>query len=209
MLANIEYMAKMLLLPSAILFFMAWSFIGAAIGAGLIVSSQSMFRLFAVMNRQVSTRRHLRVFSLPHDIGASVNRHRRWLGPLFVLGAGYSIYGLGARFDNAAIVSGLALDYPRNLVSWLIESVRWSLIVFSVLAIAVGLMLAYFGDALGRLEARLNHWHSARKITLGLDTMHMAPDGLVAAHPRVAGMLIVAGSAYVGANALMQWLVLR
>jgi hypothetical protein len=208
MLASIEYMTSVLLLPFAIMFFLVWSVIGAAVGAGLIISGEKMFRMFALMNRHVSTRRELRAFAVPHDIGQSVHRHRRWIGPLFILGAGYSIYGMGAKFDNASIVSGLALDYPQHLVGWLLESARWSLIVLSVLAIAVGVMLLASHDMLGRLETRLNHWHSARKVSLGLDTMHMAPDNLVEAHPRAAGMLIVAASGYVGASALMQWLLL-
>jgi hypothetical protein len=209
MLASLEYMSGQLLLPFGILFFLVWSVIGAGVGVGLMLSGKSMFRMFARMNRYVSTRRELKALALPHDIGQSVHRHRRWIGPVFILGAGYSIYGMGAKFDNASIVSGLALDYPQVVVAWLLESARWVLIVLSIVAIVVGVMLSYSNGALGRIEARLNHWHSARKATLGLDTMHMQPDNLVEAHPRFAGMLIVVASVYVGASAMMQWLLLH
>ncbi|MDP1909109.1 MAG: hypothetical protein Q8K85_12475 [Hyphomicrobium sp.] len=113
------------MLPATAMFFLISSLAGVLVGTGLIARSPAVFRLFDTLNRYVSTRRSLKVVSMPHDIGRNVHRHRLWVGPLFILGASYSIYGLGARFDNDDIVSALALDYPQALVAWLLESVRW------------------------------------------------------------------------------------
>ncbi len=201
-----EYLVAKLLLPAVVMFFLVWGLVGAAMGAGLIVSSAKMFRLFRMMNHYVSTRRGLKPLAMPHDIGQSVRKHRRLIGAFFVLGAAYCIFSLLAWFDNAAIVAGLNLRYPRPFVAWILESVRWSLILFSVLAIVIGVMLGYFPDALGRFEAQANRWVSVRKLTLGADTMHLTLDRLVEAYPRSAGSIILVGALYVAANAAFLWL---
>lgn len=200
-----EYLVVKLLIPAVVMFFLVWSLIGAAIGAGLIVSSAKMFRLFRLMNHYVSTRHALKPLAMPHDIGQTVRQHRRLIGAFFVLGAAYSLYSLFAWFDSSSITAALHLRYPRPLVFSVLESARWSLIVFSVLALVVGVMLGYFPDALGRFEAQANRWVSVRKLTIGVDTMHLTLDRLVEAYPRSAGSIIFVAALYVAANAAFLW----
>ena len=194
------------LIQAAVMFFLVWSLVGAAIGAGLIVSKAKTFRLFGMMNRYVSTRHGFKPLAMAHDIGQSVRKHRRLIGALFVLGAAYSIYSLLAWFNNSAIVFVLDLRYPRPFVAWILESARWSLILFSVFALVIGVMLGLFPHALGRLEIHANRWVSVRKLTLGADTMHLALDRLVEAFPRTAGWIILVAALYVAANAAILWL---
>lgn len=200
-----EYLVAQLLIPAVVMFFLVWSLIGAAIGAGLIVCSAKVFRLFGMMNHYVSTRHGLKPLAMAHDIGQFVRKHRRLIGAFFVLGAAYCIYSLVAWFDNSAIVSALHLRYPRQFVAWILESARWSLIVFSVFAIVIGVMLGYFPEALGRLEAQANRWVSVRKLTYGADTMYLTLDKLVEAYPRSAGSIILVAALYVAANAAILW----
>lgn len=202
-------LVNQLLIQAVVMFFLVWSLIGAAIGAGLLLSSARVFRLFGMLNRYVSTRRGLKALAMAHDIGQFVRRHRRLIGGLFVLGAAYCIFSLVAWFDNSAIVFVLDLRYPRPIVVWILESARWSLIVFSGFAIVAGLMLVYFPDALSRFEALANRWVSVRKHTYGADTMHLALDKLVEAYPRAAGSIILVAALYVAANAALLWLRFR
>lgn len=195
-----------LVLPAVVMFFLVWSLIGAAIGAGLILARGRTFRLFGMMNRYVSTRHALKPLAMAHDIGQSVRKHRRLIGALFVLGAAYSLYSLVAWFDNAAIVYVLDLRYPRRFVAWILESARWSLIVFSLFALVIGVMLGFFPHALGRLEAQANRWVSVRKLTMGVDTMDLTLDKWVEAYPRTAGSVILVAALYVAANAAILWL---
>lgn len=199
-----DYAVNQLLIPAVVMFFLVWGLIGAAIGVGLIVSSAKMFRLFGMMNRDVSTRHDLTPLAMAHDPGPSVRKYGRVIGAVFILGAACSLYGL-VGFDNSAIVSALELRYPRPFVAWILGSVWWCWILFSVFAIVIGVMLACFPDALGRLEAQANRWYSARKPTGGLDTMHLTLDKLVEAFPRSAGSIIVVAALYVAANAAMLW----
>jgi hypothetical protein len=195
-----------LLIPGVVLFFLVWGLIGAAIGAGLIVSSGSTLRLFGVMNRYVSTRHGLKPMAISHDVGQSVRKYRHLIGPAFVLGAAFSIYGLAARFDSAAIASALGLPYPRVFIVGMLDWVRWSLIVFNGLALIIGVMLACAPDALARFEAQMIRWYSFRALTAGADTMHLPLDRLVAAYPRSAGAIIAVAALAVAANAAALWL---
>ena len=199
-----DFAVQQLLIPAMVMFFLVWGLIGAAIGAGLIVCSAKMFRLFGVMNRSVSTRHGLTPPATAPDLGPSVRKYTRLIGALLALGAAYSLYGL-VGFDNSAIVSALELRYPRPVVAWILGSVWWSWIVFSVFAIVIGIMLGFFPDALSKLEAAANRWYSAR-ITGGADTMHLTLDKLVEAFPRSAGSIILVAALYVAANAALLWL---
>ncbi len=194
------------LVPAAVMFFLFWSLVGAAVGLGLVFASATTMRVFRTMNRYVSTRVGLKPLAMAHDVGPGVRRHRRLIGALFILGAGYSVFALCAWFDNAAIVYGMKLRYPREFVAVVVESVRWSLIVFGLLAIAVGVLLAFFPAALTRIETHANRWYSVRRLTLGADTMVLSLDRLVEAYPRTSGAILVVAALYVAANAALLWL---
>lgn len=203
-----EYAAALneLLLPAVALFFLLWSLVGAAFGAGLIVWGAKMYRLFGFMNRYVSTRAGLKSMSMAHDVGPAVRKYRYLLGACLVLGAAYTICGMTAWFNTNALVVSLNLGYPRLFVAWIAESVRWFLILFSVIAFVTGIMLVFFPHVIDRIERLANHWYSVRKLTLGADTMHLQFDNLVEAFPRSAGAAILIASLYLAANAGILWL---
>ncbi|MFY9327669.1 MAG: hypothetical protein WAO76_06560 [Georgfuchsia sp.] len=188
------------------MFFLLWSLVGAVIGVGLIVRSEKVFRLFGMMNNYVSTRRGMKPLAMAHDIEPCVCRHRRLIGVFFMLGAAYSVYGLFAWFDTSTIISGLDLRYPHSLLTWILNCVRWFLMIFGVVAFVIGAMLGYFPHALGKLEALVNRWYSVRKHTVGLDTMHLTLDKWIAAFPRATGSILVLAALYVAANAAILWL---
>lgn len=163
-----------------------------AVGASLIINSAGALRFFAAMNRWVSMRRFIRPAEVPRDIRQTVLKHRRWLAVAFIAGGGYALYRLVATFNTREIISVLGLDLLHPVfVAWLLESVRWILIAGNVAAVAVGVMLALFPDALIALEARGSRWFSQRRLAKGGDTMNLALDQLVAEFPRASGIIIV------------------
>jgi hypothetical protein len=204
-----NFLVYQMLIPAVAMVFLVGSLASAAIGAGLIVSSARMFRLFGAMNSYVSTRHGLKPLAMPHDIGRSVHRHRRLIGALYVTGAAFSIYSLLAWYDGPTILAVLNLHYPRAFVAWILDSVRWCLIAFSMLAILTGVLLAFFPDALARFEAQANRWVSVRHLTIGVDKMHLPLDRLARAFPRVTGSILLVTALYVAANAAMLWFRFR
>lgn len=185
--------------------FLAGGLMTVAAGVGLIVGSAWTLRLFAAMNRWVSMRRALKPIEIPRDTRPAVLKHRRWLAAAFVAGAAFAIAGLATGFDARAIGFVFGLDMrPSSVTSWLVESVRWALIVGNLAAIVIGIMLGFFPGALAALEARGGRWYSERQLVKSADEMNLSLDNWVAASPRSAGWIItVAGLVLVADFAIM------
>jgi hypothetical protein len=173
---------------------------GLAVGIGLVVSSPAMFRLFAVLNRWVSLRRPLRPLEVSHDLGPVVSRYRLIFGPLILIGALVSLYGLLVRIDSASLVAALRSDLPGAYLLWIVDSLRWFLVAGSVLAVVVGGLLIVAPGVLKPFVSAADHWYSTRKAVSGADRMNMAVDSWVQAHPRTAGWVITLGALVVVAN---------
>jgi hypothetical protein len=177
-----------------------------AVGAGLIVWNQGMQRVFVVLNRWVSTRRVLKPVEIPRDTTHLVQKYRRWLAAFFVVGACYSLYGLGTGFNERAFISLLGMDsWPQHFAAWLIDSLRWILLLGNAIAIVIGVMLAFFPEKMAALEIKGGRWFSDRKIAKGADTMKAPLDHWVVAHPRLAGWVIAVIGAMMVADFGVMW----
>ena len=163
-----------------------------AVGVGLIWNGAATLRFFNFMNRWISMRRVVRPLEIPHDTRPAVQRHRRWLAPVLIVGSVYAIYGLTMWYNDiaAVVMFGLGNLHPV-LASWLVSSVRWILIAGALVGIVVGIMLAFFPAALFRLETGGGHWYSERELSKGVDTLHLKADNWVAENPRASGLIII------------------
>jgi hypothetical protein len=177
---------------------LVFSVIGIAVGAGLIVSSARMHRIFQVMNRWVSTRAALKPLEVPRNgFGETVRSYRRSFGASFVVLGAFSAFGLVAKVNAAALAAAMVAGRMRPVAEWLVESLKWFLFVGSVVGVVLGILLLVFPDAVTALENRANRWISSRRAFLHGDDMHMTLDKLVEAHPRFSGWVI--GSVSAGA----------
>jgi hypothetical protein len=174
------------------------------VGIGLIAWRQPTLNLLAVLNRWISTRRWLRAAEIPHDTSSGVQRYRVAIGLLFVLSAAYSLFGLIARYNVQALVPGSSLGGWTPAAHWLLDSLRWILVLGSVAAAAIGALMVLMPDTLQRLEARANEWHSSRKALGGApDAMYMPLDKWVEHYPRIAGGVIAAGAFAIAIGSVM------
>jgi len=162
-----------------------------AIGLSLIFNSAATLRIFAAMNRWVSTRRSYRSVEIPRDTRQAVLRYRRWLALIFIAGGVFALYGLALRFDARAAIQlfGLGIFKP-SFAGWVVESARWVLIVGNLAGVVVGIALAFFPDALVALEARGARWYSERQYVRNRETMNLTLDNWVAQFPRASGCII-------------------
>jgi hypothetical protein len=199
-----NYYVEHLLVPSIVQFFLLFGLIGIAVGVGLILWNQPTLRMLAGLNRWVSTRRWLRAAEIAHDTASSVQRYRVWIGVFFVLAAAYSLYGLLARFNLHALVPARSYGSWQPAALWVVQSLRWILVVASVAAAAVGILMLFFPARLRSLEARANEWHSSRQaLGMAADTMYMPLDKWVEHYPRIAGWIITAGAFGVAIGSVM------
>ena len=186
-----NYIFDQLLIPSLIWFFFIGGVFAAAVGVGLIVSSDKVFRLLGLMNQSVSTRRAMRPMDMQRDSGSFIWKYRRLIGTLFVVGAAYAVYGLIARVDNLSVVALLNLKLPPLFVLWLVQSVRLFLIGGCLVSIVVGVLLGFFPDTMSSLEKRASRWHSTRQMVPDAEKMNLALDNWVTAYPRATGWILV------------------
>ena len=188
---SLEVVTAQLLVPAFFVFAFVWALVGAAIGAGLIFSRDTTLRFFAWVNAWVSARTRLKWAELPRDTGRAVFAYRAWFAAAFIAGGLFVLVVMIGKFD----VSRMA-GPSRLVLAWLLESAKWLLVAGSLLAIAVGVLLGFFPNAMHALEGYANRWVSTRQMTRpmaeGGDRMHLALDRAVAAYPRAAGWIILA-----------------
>ena len=205
MLHTGNVLADQLLTPFILLFFIVASITGIALGVCLILGSSRTLKVLGNMNRWISLRSTLKPMETPHDIGKTVYGHRRWFGIAFLIGGAFAILMLLASVEVTAVVSALG-SKASPVVPWIVESLKWILVAGGVVAVVVGVMLAFSPDALRALEARLNRWTSTRQLGRGADTMHLALDQWVETYPRTAGWMLALGAAIVLIASIIVWL---
>lgn len=177
---------------SLVWFFLLGGIVVSAVGLGLFFRTDGTLRLFDTMNRWVSMRRPTRPLDIARDTRSLVQRYRLGLAVLFVAGAVFALYGLVAQFNAAAVIYIYRLDiFKPAFASWVVESVRWILVVGNIIAIVIGLALALFPGWVETLEARGSRWFSGRQATKDANELRLQLDRRVAAHPRVSGILMM------------------
>ena len=191
-----------LLVPALFTFFLIAGLAGAALGVGLIVFRDRVFRFFGPMNRWVSARKTLEPLDALHHIDPTVHKYRRWFGAVFIIGAAFTMIILVAELDIAEVVFLLGGSASSFGLHWLVESLGWMLLAGSALALAIGIILEFFPHALGVLETRANRWVSSRQFAKGVDEMHVPFDRWIESHPRAAGWLLAVAALFLAVNSI-------
>ena len=182
-----------LLVPSILLFFLIGGIFSVAVGLGLIVSGARTLRFFGLMNRWVSWRRTTKQIAVSRELWPLLQRYRVAFAVIIVAASAYSAFNLIARALTVVLanVVGAGLHVPSAFVAWIVGSVRWFLVIGSILGVAVGAMLGFFPNALMVLEKGSSHWYSSRGVSKGGDAMHFTLDKWVGDNPRITGWIIL------------------
>ena len=174
-----------------VVFFLVAGLALLTVGVSLVANSSATLRFFAGMNRWVSTRRAFKPVEIPRDTRHVVQKYRMWLAGLFMAGGAYAIYGLTAWFDPGAVIWIYRLDFFKPaFASWVVDSARWVLLLGNLVAIVVGIMLAFFPERLNSLESAGSRWYSERNVAKGRERMNLTLDSWVAESPRASGCII-------------------
>jgi len=185
-----DYVIDQLISPAVVLFFFIGGLAALTIGVGLIFRSPRLFRLFDILNHSVSTRTATKPLAIPRDSSQFFFKHRIKIGVVFVVSALYADFGLLTGAGNAAIVSLFNTALPAGYVFWIVESVRYFLLVGCTVSIIVGILLVISPDTIKAVENAGGHWVSTRNMALGADNINLGFDQWVAAYPRTAGLII-------------------
>lgn len=186
-----NYIFDQLIAPAIVWFFFIGGVVAVAIAVGLILRSPWVFRLFDLLNHSVSTRHATKALEVSRDSSRFVWKYRQPIGFVFVVGAIYSVWGMVTGAGNAAIVSMLNFKLPGGYVFWIVESLRYLLVVGCTAAIIVGVLMLISPDTLNAIENVASRWYSTRQVVPDADKMNLTFDRWVAAFPRTSGLIIV------------------
>ncbi len=153
------------LVPSLIVFLLIGSLASITFGWVLIFRTAQALSFMRGMNRWVSTRRALKELEVPRHAAEPRKAGKLWLGLFLIAGGGFALYALLIRIEipRAAVVLGV------NIQRWFIvgvalQTVKWLLVVGSLLAVAVGILMLFFPRMLAAFEAGMNRWYSTRNL---------------------------------------------
>ena len=186
-----NYLIDQLIAPAFVWFFFIGGVVAVVIGVGLILRNPRVFSLFDLLNQSISTRKATKALSIQRDSERFFWKYRIPVGALFIAGALYADYGLLTGAGNAAIVTALNAKLPPGFVFWIVESLRYFLVVSCTVSIIVGVLLVLSPDTLKAIESSGSRWYSTRKMAPEAEQMNLKFDNWVRNNPRTAGLVIV------------------
>jgi len=142
-----NHAVQLWLAQATVVFFIIAGITLLAVGAGLIANSAGALKFFGRMNRWVSMRSATKSLEVPRETRQAAQKYRYWLAAIFVIGGIFALFGLLTGYDASAVLIALDLNFLRpGFVIWLIDGVRWVLVLGNIVGIIVGLMLAFAPD---------------------------------------------------------------
>lgn len=193
---NVLTLLERVLVPSLIIFLLIGSLASVMLGWALIFRSARALSFMRSMNRWVSTRRALKELEVPRHMEEPRKAGRHWFALFLVLGGGFALYVLLTRIEIPRVAMVLGVNVQRWFLAGVaLQTMKWLLVVGSVLAVAVGILMLFFPRVLAAFEARMNRWYSTRQLLPpGGESMKFPLDLQVEAYPRAAGWIIAAAS---------------
>jgi hypothetical protein len=165
--------------------------VGFASGVGLIVASARTLKVFAALNRWISSRGAFRALDTPRSTEQFSHRNRRSIGWALIVGGAFAALGLIFGVNTTAFSAAAAKGDARIMVAVVAGTLKWFLVVGSVGGVLIGYLLCFSPDALTTLEKYANRWFSPRRGMRGGDDQHLTLDRLVEAHPAPSGWILV------------------
>lgn len=189
------------IVPALVIFLLLGGSASTLLGLALVFRPEKALAFMRTMNRWVSTRRAMKEAEIPRTVSMTSRKSQVLLALFLLFGGLFAIYFLLLRLElpDAALVLGV--DLKRWLVIGIaLQTMRWFLIVGSVLAVAIAALILFFPHGLAALEARMNKWYSTRHVLPPAgEAMRFPLEVIVEASPRAAGWTIAAASLVVAA----------
>lgn len=185
------------LAPAAVALAIVGAALGTLIGVLLLVDSARVLRWNARLSRWISTGAAADALDRPRDIKPVIYRGHRFFGLLVVAGSFYTLDALNFDFNADALARAFRDLGNQSLLALVFEAVRLFLLVGNLAALGAGIVLCFRPSVLKGLETWADRSFRSPVARLDTDAMRYEPDQWVGAHPRLAGSLVLLGSAYV------------
>lgn len=178
------------------IFLLIGALMGVTLALLLIFKPRLLTHLYRVANRWVSTQNIDQVMDRSISIEHWFYRHHRMTGAAAVLGAIYTFFYLGFRFDKSTMLHHLSGKISPRLLDGLLDALVLASLVGATLALVVGLFLWLRPSLLRGIEEGANKWVSMGRAADKLDVPHGQVDRYVERHAQRIGWLLLLGSIY-------------
>lgn len=185
-----------LLFESIMALAMLAAIIGLITGIWLLVAPNSFNVIEQKSGRTFSLRRTLRPLELVRNIDRHIYRNHQIVGLAIIAASVFTLYRVLFDVTDGRAATLLNDLFTPALGEWLYSSLELLLITTHLFTIVIGLVIYVRPSALKGLEARANHWITAREHTRWLDTQYNLPDRLLQSYPRQLGFLLLLLSIY-------------
>ena len=176
---------EQIVIPALVIALLVGGIAGILLGCALVFRSAATLNFIARMNRWISTGQALKPLDEPRDIEPGPRLRRPWVGGFLALGSAFVLYFLLLRLQLPRGTSAAGIG---------LLALKWFFVAGALLALAVGVTMLVSPQALARFEARMNRWHSARRLIAADEIARFPLEPLVEAHPRAAGCIIATAS---------------
>lgn len=175
----------------------------AAFGLALVIAPRIAILASGALNRRFSGRRAMRPLEIPRPTERAFYRHHRLLGAALVLAvaAFFLLYFLN--FPRDSVLAALAREYGRGPADAFLQAAEWFFLLANGLIGVLGMLVLIRPSVLKPVEAWANRWISTRRALKGLEQEHDPLDRFTLRHPRLTGVLVLAGVTYVTAGLLV------
>ena len=201
------YDVNRLLLHVLILVLMTGSIAGLFAGTALVLRPAWLLHVGKFLNRWISTRPITRLLDRMVRIDRWFYRHHQVSGALMLAGAIFLINFYTGSFDKPFILDKLshALALAPKLISFLLDSVVFTILLGAALALIISLFLLIRPSMLKDFERGANQWISLRQALKPLEVSRFGMDEFVFQNVQMTGVLMLCGSLYT-LSALTIWL---
>jgi hypothetical protein len=170
--------------------------LAVVIGLVLLFDSARALRWNAWLSRWISTREAMAPLDAPRDVKRFVYRGHRVIGVLVIAGALYSLDVLTFGFSTEGLVRAFRDLGNQGVLGVAFDGARLFFLVGNLAALFAGVLLCLRPAALQRIESWADRSYVPRAGSR-LDEMRFQPDQWVARHPRLAGVVALAGGGFI------------
>ena len=175
---------------------LAMSVLAVAAGLWLLMDPASFSGFSRLANRWVSTRTAGGWLETPRYIERFFYRHHKVFGGLLMVGAAFATYRLAFVYSQAKSLATLITPAQDVIAEAFASSLVAFLLFGNFVAFFIGAAVLGRPSLLKGIEATSNRWISTQKAYTVLDSTVDAPDRLASRHPRLLGIVIIAGGLY-------------
>lgn len=170
------------------------------LGLFFLLVPEKALSITAKLNRWISTEHIFDALNQPRFQERLIYRHHRLFGVLVLVFTAISIYMMVFYTDQEILLQNILLLVDSSFGKWLLESLFYIIVIANILAFFIGAVIFIRPSLLKKLESKANQWVDTDKNLKFLDSTRELPESVFIKHPRIFGVIIIAGGLYMVMN---------